>query len=141
MSKKDFDSERDLTPTQNLIMNNLAARHRLGHTMWPFSTKLRKHLSALEDHGLIGTKSGIMPRTIEIWLTSFGKERYLSPTYVAPIMGELTAKAESKVLNAHGAWCRSEGGKATDPIESDQYFHAALIAEDRARSIKKAFRR
>jgi len=82
-----------------------------------------------------------MPRTIEIWLTSLGKEHYLSSTYVAPIMRELTAKAEKKILNAHGAWCRSEGGKTVDPVEAAQYFHAALIAEDRARSIKEASQR
>ena len=136
IDNRDFDSDRELTPMQDLIMNHLASRYRLGHTMWPFSTKLRKHIHVLEGFGLVGTKSGVMPKTIEIWLTQFGKDEYLSPTYIAPIMREISATAEAKILNAHGAWCRSQGGKTTDPIESGQYFHAALIAEERAKEVQ-----
>lgn len=130
-------TEPDLTPIQELIMNQLAARHRLGHTMWPFSTKISKHLRALEGLGLINTKSGVVQGTMEAWFTNLGKSHYLSPTYVAPIFDEHTKRTESRILRAHALWLRAQGDKSHDPAEQSHYYHAALLAKERADQIQK----
>lgn len=73
-----------LTPTQDLIMEVLAARHRLGERMWPFDTKLRQPLLALERRGYIGFKGGIVERTYNVWLSEAGKNEYLDASYIPP---------------------------------------------------------
>jgi hypothetical protein len=131
------EKQASLSPTQDLIMSNLAARHRLGHTMWPFSTSFGKQIKQLEALGLVGSKSGIVERTIEIWLTSRGKAAYLSSTYVPPILAEQSTKAEARTLRAHALWSRDKGDRATDPIQQSHYYHAAVIANERADRIEK----
>lgn len=74
----------ELPLTQDLVMEVLAARHRLGERMWPFSTKAGPALKALEDRGLIGYKSGIVERTYNVWLTDAGKNEYLDASYIPP---------------------------------------------------------
>ena len=73
-----------LAPTQDLIMEVLAARHRLGERMWPFSTRVRPALEALARAGLIGYKSGVVERTCNAWLTEAGKREFVRADYVAP---------------------------------------------------------
>lgn len=74
----------DLPLTQELIMEVLAARYRLGENLWPFPTKVKRSLDALESLGLIGHKSGVVERTRNAWLTDLGKASVLSPTYTTP---------------------------------------------------------
>ncbi|MEW2474627.1 hypothetical protein AB0875_12630 [Micromonospora gifhornensis] len=73
-----------LPPTQYLILEVLAARHRLGETTWTFPSRFRAVLHALADAGLIGWKSGVAPRSYIAWLTGAGRSAVLSDTYVAP---------------------------------------------------------
>ncbi|MBM0203249.1 hypothetical protein JNW90_09095 [Micromonospora sp. STR1s_5] len=74
----------DLPPTQYLILEVLAARHRTSETLWTFPSKLRPHMEALERLGLIQWKSGIVPKTVMAWLTEQGKSASTSSTYVSP---------------------------------------------------------
>ncbi|HEY0696758.1 MAG TPA: hypothetical protein VGD43_03005, partial [Micromonospora sp.] len=52
-----------LPPTQYLILETLAARHRLGELLWTFpSGRAYRHAAdQLADAGLVGWKSGVAP--------------------------------------------------------------------------------
>ena len=73
-----------MTPTQELILEVLAARHRLGEPFWPFSRRLRRHLDILQAAGLISYESDVMPDAYRVRLTEAGRREALSDTYVSP---------------------------------------------------------
>jgi hypothetical protein len=79
------DVDLDLPPTQELILEVLAARHRLGETVWPFSNRCAKAAAVLEGLGLITTIQGNVPRTFRAMLTEVGITAILDPEYVPPI--------------------------------------------------------
>jgi hypothetical protein len=74
-----------LSPTQELVLEVLAARHRLGETLWSFTTKLTPSVRPLEVLGLVWWKSGVVERTIQVGLTDAGVKEMLDPTYVSPL--------------------------------------------------------
>lgn len=74
----------DLPPTQALVLEILAARHRLGETWWTFSTRHLTALRALEKRGLVGLMHGIIPHTCRAYLTDAGRRAALSETYEGP---------------------------------------------------------
>jgi hypothetical protein len=71
--------------TQYLVLEVLAARHRLGEHGWTFPTSAGKAVDALARLGLVRATSGVMPRTLLVWLTDAGRSAALDPTYVPPI--------------------------------------------------------
>lgn len=73
--------------TQQLVIDNLAARHRLGERTWTFSSKATQAVRRLEELGLVWWKSGIVERTILVGLTPRGQEFALSDDYVPPAWG------------------------------------------------------
>jgi hypothetical protein len=79
----DVDS---LPPTQYLILEVLAARHRLSEALWTFPSgpAYRKAAGHLAQLGLVGWKSGVAPKTIQVWLTDAGRAASQSDTYVSP---------------------------------------------------------
>lgn len=78
-----------LTPTQELVMEVLAARYRLGEYIWTFTSRVKKSVTELESAGLVGWKGGIVEKTIRVWLTEAGKEAFLSATYEPPIFEKI----------------------------------------------------
>lgn len=58
----------DLTPTEELVMEVLSARRRLGENLWTFPSALKSTLRRLEDKGYIGWKGGIVENTLLAWL-------------------------------------------------------------------------
>jgi len=74
------------SPTQDLILEVLIARYRLGENCWTFNSNLTKQMLALEDLGYVTWKSGIIYKTVLVWLTDKGKKEFLSNTYEAPIL-------------------------------------------------------
>lgn len=74
-----------LTPTQDLVMEVLAARYRLGETMWPFDSKLRPQLRKLESHGLVTRMHGIVENTERASLTQAGIDMYVDEGYIPPV--------------------------------------------------------
>jgi len=75
----------DLTPTADLIMEVLAARHRLGEPFWHFDIRHTKALNELASARLIWWQRGSQPKTAQVFLTDTGRaSEYLSGTYVAP---------------------------------------------------------
>lgn len=84
--------DRALPPTQDLIMEVLAARARLGHRTWTFGGSkshynIRDALAHLDGLGLVRYKSGVEQWTYLAWLTDKGKDIYLTEGYVPPIHG------------------------------------------------------
>lgn len=77
-----------MTPTEELVMEVLAARYRLGEHLWTFSAgpTIYKAFRSLEAQGLIGWKGGITEKTCRAWLTDAGKTEMLDPEYVPPIL-------------------------------------------------------
>lgn len=74
-----------LPPTQQLILDVLAARHRLGEQLWTFPAKgMRRPMDALANAGLIGWKSGVTEGTVRAWLTEAGRDAVLYAGYEPP---------------------------------------------------------
>lgn len=73
-----------LPPTQALVLEVLAARHRLGEGYWTFSTRDQAAIRALSERGLVDWKHGIVERTCLAWLTTEGRKAALSPGYKGP---------------------------------------------------------
>jgi len=57
------------TPTEELILDVLVARYRLGDTLWTFKSHYAAALRKLEAKGLINTKSGVVESTVQASLT------------------------------------------------------------------------
>lgn len=78
-----------LTPTQDLVLEVLIARQRLGHHIWTFeaNSPVGRALKELEAKGLVGWKGGVAQGTYLAWLTEKGKALYLPDGYVPPIAG------------------------------------------------------
>lgn len=77
-----------LTPMQQLVMEVLASRHRLGHKIWTFANNntLAKAFKALRERGYIETMPGVVQYTVRATLTGKGRDLVLDPHYVAPIL-------------------------------------------------------
>jgi len=82
----------NLTPTEDLIMEVLAARYRAGENLWPFDSKLKRMLEHLGDLGLINVMSGNVEKTYRASLTQAGREYALSATYEMPILEKYKLK-------------------------------------------------
>ncbi|MFG1846741.1 hypothetical protein [Micromonospora carbonacea] len=76
-----------LPPTQWLILEVLAARHRLGEPCWTFPSRpsIRTAVAALNVAGLVVWKSSPAPRAVQVWLTEEGRSAALDASYVPPI--------------------------------------------------------
>lgn len=76
-----------LTPTQSLVLEVLGARYRLGESIWPFD-KIQANTRActgLEVLGLVGTRSGPIEHSFQVWLTQAGKDYVLGAEYESPL--------------------------------------------------------
>lgn len=74
------------TPTQELILEVLAARYRLGETWWTFEKRTLKAARGLADLGLIEILHGIVENTYRAQLTDAGRQRSISWNYQAPLL-------------------------------------------------------
>lgn len=57
------------TPTEDLIIDVLVARYRVGDTLWTFETRHMPTLRKLEEKGIIHTASGVTENTVRAWLS------------------------------------------------------------------------
>jgi hypothetical protein len=86
-----------LPPTQYLILEVLAARYRLGEQHWTFPDRLAPAGRALEDAGLIWTRSGPVPHYFEARFTDAGRAAALSDEYTPPT-GPILTDEQARVL-------------------------------------------
>ena len=99
-----------LPPTQLLILEVLAARTRLGHTLWPFGARLRRQLDALRGLGLIQICDDVKAE-----LTDAGRAAMMHGPYKPPDMLRERDKAQAQiaaVMRAAERW----GGDHYDEI-------------------------
>lgn len=67
------DTNTTYPPTQYLVMEVLAARHRLGEQFWPFPQNCRQPIDALADAGLVHiVKDSDVVGSIRVRLTDKG---------------------------------------------------------------------
>lgn len=74
-----------LSPTEDLVMEVLAARHRLGENLWTFDSRHAKALNKLQERGLVRTMHGIVPKSLRASLTTEGISAYIDEDYIPPI--------------------------------------------------------
>jgi len=113
----------DLTPTEELIGDVLAARARTGETLWTFDSRLTKQVLHLEEMGLVNVTHGIVEKTLRASLTELGKIRFISESYVPP-MDNGGARARH-VRNAEGFIQKAV--LATTQREFDNYSRIAEV--------------
>lgn len=81
-----------LTPTEDLLLELLVARTRLGHDWWTIAsnTASRKAAGTLVERGVISTLHGTVEGTFRARLTPAQRVAIdLDSTYVPPILGGL----------------------------------------------------
>jgi hypothetical protein len=91
----DADTEQEFTPTQELFLEVLVARWRLGDRMYTFGPRLKKTARQLEALGLVSFKSGPAGNgTILAWLTEAGELSQIKPDYMSD--AEYSARRRKK---------------------------------------------
>lgn len=97
----------DLTPTEELIIDVLVARFRLGETIWPFDLRNAAALRRLESRGLINRMGGNVENTERVWLT----ERALHDHGPSWFQLDTTMRYLPDHDYSHmGWWCKSDVG-------------------------------
>ena len=78
-------SEHDLTPTEDLILELLVARHRLGEAVWPIkaNSTTTRAIQHLTDIGLVSYSSGPSMGYTLTSLTDQGTKLYTDPKHKA----------------------------------------------------------
>jgi hypothetical protein len=112
----------DLTPTQALIGDVLAARYRTGETLWTFDARLRKSAEFMAAMGLVNVHHGIVEKTFRASLTELGKARFISETYVPPMDKDARAR---HVRNAEGFI--NKAVTSFNQRETDNYLRIAEV--------------
>lgn len=74
-----------LTPTQELILDVLAARFRTGEILWTFGSRSRKAAEGLRDLGLVALMHGVVERTYRASLTKAGQDLVIAAEYTSPL--------------------------------------------------------
>lgn len=100
MTEVDVDR---LPPTQLLVLEVLAARHRLGERLWTFPSYLQRQVDALCRAGLAWQASGNVPYTVRAGLSDAGVAKMLHGSYVSPVYQPLErVRALAKAAEAAG---------------------------------------
>lgn len=78
-----------LTPAENLALEVVAARFRLGHQGWNFDSRHSEALYGLQEKGYIIVQPTDDPRVITAYLTQAGVDAYITPDYIPPIVKQI----------------------------------------------------
>lgn len=103
-------SEHPLTPTEDLVLEVLAARHRLGELVWTFATRHRPAIRRLEARGLVAWKHGVVENTVIVQLTADGVAEAISPDYTPPNMTLEEWGVQARV-KPRGPWGSVDDGR------------------------------
>lgn len=106
----------EVTPTEELIMEVLAARFRLGEKFWTFGNHPTSVRAArrLEERGFVYHMSGQVERTFRLGLTEQGIDEWkLNKPYKPPHPVARTTKTRSDDWKAgfDAGWDAREGGR------------------------------
>lgn len=83
-----------VTPTEDLLMEVLSARYRLGDHLWTFDSRHKKPLERLEAKGLITVLHGIVDHSLRASMTQAGIDMYVSKTYESPLETKLKIETD-----------------------------------------------
>lgn len=92
-----------MTPTEELILEVLAARYRTGESLWTFDTRHRSALKRLEERGLVTVRAGPTPH-LQVRLTEAGRQECLMEGWRPPHERIVEGIAEDLTDAAGLAW-------------------------------------
>ncbi len=84
-----------LPPTQYLLLEILAARHRLDEPWWTFPDRVKRPLATLQDLGLVSLLHGLVEKTVRASLTELGRASAMSDNYRMPADRSTRDRSES----------------------------------------------
>jgi len=98
-------SEINVTPTEDLVMEVLAARVRGGEGCWTFANTHLRALRSLQAKGLLRFGSAPTPKAQRAYLTDLGRATYLSAGYTEPVtrLREQLAEEHRRIETAAAA--------------------------------------
>lgn len=140
------DPER-LTPTEELVLDVLAARHRTGEHLWTLDSRVAPAVRRLEAAGLVTSMHGATQNTIRASLTAAGRGAWLSATWVpaldTPERSDVTALLRSRcaelVTQLQTAHDTQDALAATnDQLRSMLGAIHTLVAGDPSKSVTRA---
>ena len=91
-----------LTPTQDLFIEVLAARHRLGESVWTFGLRHARTANQLAVLGLVAWKDGVTEGAFLAWLTPGGRAFAMSPDYTPPVLRDAPDQAPATARGRTG---------------------------------------
>ena len=97
MSKSEESLEIKLTPTEELIMELLQARYRMGENSWSFDNRHMKALTNLSEKELITFKSAMIEGYQLAWLTDLGYEHLFMNGYSIQIDSKKLQKRQEEL--------------------------------------------
>jgi len=75
----------DFTPTEDLVLEVLIARYRLGEHLWTFDSRLTATVERLAERGWVMSMHGITENTVRASLTDKSVAQWISFEYVPPV--------------------------------------------------------
>jgi hypothetical protein len=110
-----------LPPTQYLILDVLTARMRLGEQFWTFPDRLKPAARALEEAGLVWTRSGPAPHAFQVWPTAAFQTMVDASDYRTPTVAD--GQVREQIRTAVGSYLLSCYG--TGVLDSLRKAHKA----------------
>lgn len=98
------------TPTEDLVLEVLAARLRCGEEQWTFLSAHGATLRKLEIRDLVTMKIGVVQGTYLASLTELGKTEILSSIYIPPKDKTIMSVISSLMFNHTCAVCAVRDG-------------------------------
>lgn len=88
----------DFTPSEELVMEVLVARWRLGERLWTFSSRQRKAIQSLAAKGYVNIINGNVVRTVRASLTEKAIAENLTYNYIPPVADTKKLKKKFKKI-------------------------------------------
>lgn len=77
-------ADNEFTPTENLVLEVLVARYRLGEHLWTFDSRAAPAVRKLAGAGWVHELNGVTENTVRASLTNKAVARFLSFPYIPP---------------------------------------------------------
>ncbi|WUT94753.1 helix-turn-helix DNA binding domain protein [Mycobacterium phage Suarez] len=92
----------NMTPTAELILEVLAARHRLGEQFWTFPNRraIRKAVHDLEDLGFVWVDTAPTLGSFRVGLTEQGKLAWGRRKYIPPVVRSEPVRLRDALVEA-----------------------------------------
>ncbi len=91
-------SDDNLTPSEDLMLEALIARHRTGEGLWTFESRHKKVAESLVQKGWVNLVHGIVEKSIRVSLTEAAIKKWVSPRYTPPFVKDIKKKRRKRYL-------------------------------------------